>query len=149
MFSEPEASALTSLARLISPFRRLIWSVVEVLRDGRPATGVGRRGQAGGLQVLVGDPLDALDLDAHADAVDHQRLLVDGLAHVPGRVDVGDIVRDHAQRRLGGLQARRGGLQSDAQGHRLTLRPAKADARPGGFCRGFEVRPRVGPGKIQ
>ena len=88
--------------------RRVAEQALGVVEEGRidiPAVGVGGGGQARRLQVLVGDPLDAGDADAHALAVDDQLRLVDDLADVPWRIDVGDVVRDRAQPGLGGVEA--------------------------------------------
>jgi hypothetical protein len=107
--------------------------VVEVLGKDIPAAGIRRRAQAGELQVLVGHPRYADDLDAHADAVHHHRPLVDRLADVARRVDVGDVVRDRAQTGLGSHHARCRGVQRDVERHarisarqRWTAKPANS-----------------------
>ena len=68
---------------------------------------------------LVGDALDAGDVHAHQLAVGGQRLLVDHPAGIARRVEVGDVVRHHAERGAVGLERADGAAGDSVQAHEL------------------------------
>ncbi|MNJ45262.1 hypothetical protein D3C77_403490 [compost metagenome] len=94
--------------------------------------------QAGRLQEAVGGQADARDLDPRAHALAGPGLLVGDLSHIAGRVDVGDVVRNHPQLRLGRIHARGGDVHDRGQGHQAAPLDPATGAAPGKACR----RPR-------
>ena len=106
---------------------------VHQLRAHAVARRVAGGVQAGGLQETVGGQPDAPDLHAGAGAGGDQRVLLDDLADVARRVDVRDVVRNHAQLRLGGHQPGRRRVHDGGQRHARTP-VGRVFAPLGGFC---------------
>ncbi len=91
---------------------------------GRPRLGGG--GEAGLLQELVDRAGDGADLDPAHELAPADGGLVDHLAGVTGRVDVGDVVRNDPELGLGGEQSRGRRAEDRIQRHGMAPLVGKA-----------------------